>query len=141
MIRICDSSLVTPLKLIYEDSTQGTFSEIWKRAHVVPVHKKGAKNQKTNYRPISLLPICGIMLEKLIFGTLYQHLSTNNLLNPNQSGFRPADSTMNKLLSIVYTIFEALDGNPLLDVRSVYLDIYKAFDRVWHAGLIFSYEF
>ncbi len=139
MIKICDCSLVTPLKLIFEACMmQGTFPDIWKRAHVVPIHKKNDKNLKTNYRPISLLPIFGKMLEKLIFDTLYEHLTSNNLLNPNQSGFRPGDSTINQLLSIVHTIFEAFDCNPPLDVRSVYLDISKAFDRVWHEGLIFK---
>ena len=55
-----------------------------------------------------------------------------------QSGFRPNDSTINQLLSIAHTIFIAFDCNPPLDVRSVYLDISKAFDRVWHEGLIYK---
>ena len=61
-----------------------------------------------------------------------------NLLNPNQSGFRPGDSTVSQLISITHTIFKAFDCNPSLDVRSVYLDISKAFDRVWHDGLIYK---
>lgn len=97
-----------------------------------------SKNLKKNYRPISLLPLFGKMLEKLIFDTLYEHLNMHDLLNPNQSGFRPGDSTINQLLTIVHTVFEAFDCNPPLDVRSVYLDISKAFDRVWHEGLIFK---
>ena len=60
------------------------------------------------------------------------------MLDPNQSGFRPGDSTINQLLSITQTIFKAFDCNPTLDVRSVYLDISKAFDRVWHVGLIYK---
>ena len=56
----------------------------------------------------------------------------------NQSGFRPGDSTINQLLSITHSIFEAFDCNPSLEVRSVYLDISKAFDRVWHEGLIYK---
>ena len=64
--------------------------------------------------------------------SLYEHLNVNNLLNPNQSGFRSGDSTINQLLSIVHTIFTAFDCNPTLDARSVFLDISKAFDRVWH---------
>ena len=92
---------------------------------------------KHNYRPISLLPIFGKILEKLIFDSRYPHLNTNCLLIPNQSGFRPGDSTVNQLLSIVHSIFTAFDCNPTLDVRSVYLDISEAFDRVWHQGLIY----
>ena len=59
-------------------------------------------------------------------------------MNPNQSGFRPGDSTINQLISITHTIFKAFDCNPPLDVRSVYLDLSKAFDRVWHDGLIYK---
>ena len=60
------------------------------------------------------------------------------MLNPNQSGFRPGDSTITQLLSITHSIFYAFDCNPTLEVRSVYLDISKAFDRVWHEGLIYK---
>ena len=90
MIRMCDDSLVFPLKLIFEACLrQGVFPKVWKRANVVPVHKKNSKNLKQNYRPISLLPILGKILEKLMFDSLYEHLSLHELLNPNQSGFRP----------------------------------------------------
>ena len=137
MIKLSDVSLVTPLKIIFTNCLKhGVFPEIWKCANVVPVHKKNEKNLKSNYRPISLLPIFGKMLERLMYDSLYSHLVSCDLLNPNQSGFRPGDSTINQLISITHTIFQAFDCNPPLDVRSVYLDISKAFDRVWHDGLI-----
>ena len=139
MIKLSDASLVTPLKIILTNCLRsGVFPEIWKRANVVPIHKKNEKNLKSNYRPISLLPIFGKMLEKLVYDSLYSHLVSCDLLNPNQSGFRPGDSTVNQLISITHKIFEAFDCNPALDVRSVYLDISKAFDRVWHDGLIYK---
>ena len=126
-----------PLKLIFESCmTQGVFPQIWKQANVVPVHNKNSKSLKSNYRPVSLLLIFGKILEKFIFDSLYHHLNTNSLLNQNQSGFRPGDSTINQLLSIVNIIFTAFVCNPTLDVRSVYLDNSKAFDRVWHQGLV-----
>ena len=139
MIKLSDAALVIPLKIIFENCLRcGLFPKIWKYANVVPVHKKNEKNLKGNYRPISLLPIFGKILEKLMYDSLYSHLVSCNLLNPNQSGFRPGDSTINQLISITHTIFEAFDCNPPLDVRSVYLDISKAFDRVWHDGLIYK---
>ena len=125
--------------MIFENCLrQGVFPEKWKKANVVPVHKENEKNLKENYRPISLLLIFGKILEKLIFDTLYQHLESSSLLNPNQSGFRPGDSTINQLLSIVNSISQAFDCNPPLDVCSVSLDISKAFDRVWHEGLLYK---
>ena len=63
---------------------------------------------------------------------------SSELLNPNQSGFRPGDSTINQLILITQTICGAFDCNPPLDVHSVYLDISKAFDRVWHDGFIYK---
>ena len=138
MIKLSDVALVTPLKIIFTNCLRrGVFPEIWKCANVVPVHKKNEKNIKSNYRPISLLPIFGKVLEKLIYDSLYSHLVSCDLLNPNQSGFGPGDSTVNQLISITHTIFKAFDCNPPLDVRPVYLDISKAFDRVWYDGLIF----
>ena len=139
MITLNDAALVTPLKIIFENCLRRSlFPKIWKYANVVPIHKKDEKNLKKNYRPISLLPIFGKILEKFMYDSLYSHLVTCNLLNPNQSGFRPSDSTINQLISITHTIFKAFDCNPPLDVRSVYLDISKAFDRVWHDGLIYK---
>ena len=60
------------------------------------------------------------------------------MLNSNQSRYRPSDSFINQLLSIVHTISSAFDRNPTLDVCAVFLDISKAFDRVWHQGLIYK---
>ena len=60
------------------------------------------------------------------------------LLNPNQSGFHPSESCINQPLAIAHEIFEAFDYNPTLEVRSVFLDISKAFDKVGHEGLLFK---
>ena len=60
------------------------------------------------------------------------------LLNPNQSHFCPSDSCINQLLPITHEIFEAFDCNPPLEVRSVFLDTSKAFDKVWHEGLLYK---
>ena len=139
MIKLSDAALILPLKIIFSNRFRhGLFPEIWKHANVVPVHKKNEKNLKRNYRPISLLPIFGKILEKLEYDSLYTRLVSCELLDPNQSGFRPGDSNINQLISITHTIFKAFDCNSLLDFRSVYLDLSKAFDRVWHDGLIYK---
>ena len=58
------------------------------------------------------------------------------LLHPNQSGFMPGDSCIHQLISITHEIYAFFDANPSLEVRGVFLDISKAFNRVWHKGLI-----
>ena len=60
------------------------------------------------------------------------------LLNPSQSSFRPRDSCVNQLLAITHKIFEVFDCNPSLEVRSVFLDMSKAFEKVWHQGLLYK---
>ena len=104
----------------------------------IPVHKKNDKQLVNNYRPVSLLPIFGKIFEKIIFNQIYNFLLEENLLNSNQSGFRPSDSCINQLLAITHEIFEAFDCNPSLEIRSVFLDISKAFDKVWHEGLLYK---
>ena len=113
---------------------------MWKLANVTPIFKKENRNLLKNYRPISLLPICGKIFEKLIFNHLYTYLNNNDLLTKNQSGFRPGDSTTNQLLFLVNEIHEAFDNSKSLEVRAVFLDISKAFDKVWHEGLLFKLE-
>ena len=58
----------------------------------------------------------------------------------NQSGFQPGDSCEYQLLSIVHNIYAGFDQNPPLEVRSCFLDISKAFDKVWLEGLIYKME-
>ena len=111
---------------------------MWKFANVIPIFKKGDKQLIKNYRPISLLPICGKIFEKIIFNNLYNYLNTNNLITNNQSGFRPGDSTTNQLLYLVNEIHKAFDDPKSLEVRAVFLGISKAFDKVWHDGLLFK---
>ena len=67
---------------------------------------------------------------------MYSFFHSNNLLSKDQSGFRPGDSTINQLLSITTDIYEAFEDYE--EVRAVFLDISKAFDKVWHEELIFK---
>ena len=103
----------------------------------MPIHKKENRQLKKNYRPISLLPICGKIFGNLMFDAIYEHLCANQLLTPNQSGFRPGDSTVNQLLSITHKIYSAFEEFPSRD-KAVFLDISKAFHKVWHDGLLFK---
>ena len=141
MIKICDISIVKPLHLIFEECLKtGTYPSLWKKANVLLIHKKDSRSCKTNYRPISLLPVFGKLFEKIIFDSIYGHLQKNSLLTPHQSGFQPGDSTINQLLSITHKIYGSFDNVPSLETRAVFLDLSKAFDRVWHEGLLYKLE-
>ena len=67
---------------------------------------------------------------------MFKFFTFNNLISPNQSGFKPGDSCINQLLSISHKIYKSFDDG--LEKRGVFLDISKAFDKVWHEGLIFK---
>ena len=139
MLLLCGESAALPLKIIFKNIViTGIYPGIWKLANVTPIHKKNDKQILKNYRPISLLPIFSKIFEKIIFNRLYDFLNTNNLITKNQSGFRPADSTTNQLLDLIDTIHHSFDACPTLEVRAVFMDISKAFDKVWHDGLIFK---
>ena len=75
---------------------------------------------------------------KLIFDSIFSLMTHNKLLNSCQSGFRPNDSCINQLISITHNIYHAFDANPSLEVRGGFLDLSKAFDKVWHEGLLYK---
>ena len=109
-----------------------------RQINVLPIHKKESRQLKKNHRPISLLPICGKIFEKIIFDAIYDHFCKNQLLTPKQSGFRPGDSTVNQLIAITHQIHTAFEKFPSCETRAVFLDISKAIGKVWHEGLLFK---
>ena len=104
----------------------------------MPIHKKGDQQTLKNYRPLSLLPICSKTFERLIFDEMFGFFLDKGLISANQSGFKTGDSCINQLLLITHNIYKSFDDG--YEVRGVLLDISKAFDKVWHDGLIFKLQ-
>ena len=113
----------------------GQFPSDWEKANV-PVFKKGDQQLLKNYRPISLLPIIGNIFERFLYNQMFEFLIRNDLISQNQSGFKPSNSCINQLLAITHEIYKSFDA--CLDVRAVFLDISKAFDKVWQQGLLYK---
>ena len=135
----CGISICKPLQIFQNCSLSGKFPSKWKKSNVVPTFKKGDKKCIKNYLLFSLLPVCGKVFEPLLYNNLFSFFfSENDLLSPKQSGFRPGDSCTNQLLSIAHEILSAFDNSH--EVRGAFLDISKAFDRVWHEGLLFKLQ-
>ena len=85
-----------------------------------------------------MLPICSKIFERIIYNNTYNYLIENNLILQNQSGFKRGDSCIKQLISITHDILNSLDEG--LEVRGVFLDISKAFDKVWHEGFIYKLQ-
>ncbi len=107
-----------------------TFPELWKPAKVTPLFKAGDPSDANNYRPISILPTLGKVLERLVHNQLYEYLTANNLLNSCQSGFRKGHSTGTCLIDFLHNIYGEIDEGGACGV--LFLDLSKAFDTVDH---------
>ena len=114
----CASQLAFPLSRLYNLSlTSGNFPSLWKFANVTPVHKKDAKCELTNYRPISILPVMSKVLEMIVNEQLRIYLEHNNLLCPTQYGFRKSRSTVDVLSYLSQKWQNTLDaGNEIVNV-------------------------
>ena len=85
---------------------------------------------------MSLLPICGKIFERVMYNRLYKYFIENELISSRQSGFKPGDSCINQLLSIIHDIYQSFENG--FEVRGVFLDISKVFDKVWYKSLIYK---
>ncbi|GFX52860.1 probable RNA-directed DNA polymerase from transposon X-element [Trichonephila clavipes] len=109
----------------------------WKTAIVFPIHKPGkSKKSPDSYRPISLLSSLSKIAEHIILIRINQFISNNNFLNPNQYGFTKQLSTYHPLLRLTEQISAGFQRGR--STGAVFLDIQKAFDRVWISGLIYK---
>lgn len=114
--------------------TQGQFPSLMKLAKVIPIFKTGAKDNVTNYRPISLLPIFSKLLEKIIHARLSTFLKNNNIIYKSQFGFQKSMSTTHSLVEIIEKIRNSLEMSKY--GCGIFIDLKKAFDTVNHAILL-----
>ena len=125
MLKLCGETICRPLNIIFKTCLNtGKFPSKWKKGNVVSIHKKDDKQNVKNYLKLFEIKI----FERLICNVMYDFLTANNLISPNQSGFRSGDSCINQLFSINHEILNAFDKR--LKVRGIFLDISKAFDKV-----------
>lgn len=109
-----------------------TFPSIWKRAHIVPIHKKGSKSKIENYRGISILNTIGKVFEKIVFDVIYPTVCKE--IPPNQHGSLKRRSTITNLACFTNYVLSNMERGGQIDV--IYTDFEKALDRVDHGILI-----
>ena len=122
MLKLCGEAICRPLNIIFKTCVNTVkFSSELKKDNVVLIHKKNDKRNVKIYRPVSLLIICDKVFERLIYNVMYNFLSDNNLLYPNQSELRSGDSCINQLLSNNHEILNAFYKG--WEVRAMFLHI------------------
>ncbi len=126
------SSEVSPIlaRFINEALSTGKYPDSLKIAKIIPIFKKGNREEATCYRPISLLSVINKIFERIIYHRLNDHFRNNDLFYEKQYGFRSGRSTMHALSEVVQYIREA--GDCKENVCSVFVDLSKAFDTVTH---------
>jgi hypothetical protein len=114
------------------------FPTNWKTAKVIPLAKPGKDpHLLSSYRPISLLNSLSKILEKIILTRIKNHLSAHDIIPPEQYGFQNQKSTTHQLYRII-NLIKSQFNNKCSSTAMILLDVEKAFDRVWHSGLIYK---
>lgn len=107
--------------------SRNVFPSQWKNAYAIPLPKTSNPITVTDYRPISVLHVLSKVLETVVHHQLYSFLSSNNLLCPYHSGFRPFHTTVSALLNIT-EVFGAMDNTKI--TAMVLLDFSNAFSSL-----------
>ncbi|CAM4456862.1 unnamed protein product [Caretta caretta] len=127
--------IAEPLAIIFENSWRtGEVPDDWKKANVVPIFKKGKKEDPGNYRPVSLTSVPGKIMEQVFKESILKHLHERKVIRNSQHGFTKGRSCLTNLIAFYDEITGSVDEGKAVDV--LFLDFSKAFDTVSHSILV-----
>ena len=112
----------------------GKFPDCWKIARVGPIFKSGQRDDRSNYRPISILPFNSHLFEKLLFNQFYDYLNTNKLIYRDQPSFISLHSVVTCLMKNTNDWYLNIDKGEYIGL--IFIDLKKAFDTVDHNSLL-----
>ena len=139
MLKRLKVAIVKPLVKIFNASIEsGIFPTNMKTAEVVPLHKSGSREDKNNYRPISLLLTISKLLEKIVYKRVYAFLDSTNQLYNSQYGFRADHSCSQAISEPVGEVAKNTEKNHM--TCSIFINLSKAFDTLEHTTVIKKLE-
>ena len=123
------------LEIFNKTWQEGSLPQSWREATMIPIHKKGkSKTEATSYRPISLTSCVVKLLERIVNARMKWYLESEQLLVPQQAGFREHHCTEDKTTYLAQEIEYGFQQNK--QTLAIWIDLQKAFDKVWTDGLL-----
>ena len=126
--------LAVPSTYIINSIVTGKFPTDWKKAKVIPLHKKGLKTLLKNFRPVSLLPVSGMILEKIVAIQIEDFFEKNGFFGSFQFGFRKHKNTISELLTLFDSLLEEKEKRK--EILVLLYDLSAAFETVLHENLL-----
>ncbi|CAM5152844.1 unnamed protein product [Eretmochelys imbricata] len=134
MLKELADVIAEPLAIIFENSWRsGVVLDDWKKANVVPIFKKGKKENPGNYRPVSLTSVPGKIMEQVLKESILKHLEERKVIRNSQHRFTKGKSCLTNLIAFYDWITGSVDEGKTVD--TLFLDFSKAFDTVSHSIL------
>ena len=113
----------------------GSYPENWSKGYIINIHKKGSTYEPQNYRSITITSAIGKLFNLTLNNRLQSYLEKHNLITPLQIGFQKKSSTTDHILTLS-TIIRKYTQNKSQRLYACFIDFQKAFDTIWHQGLL-----
>jgi len=137
MLKAGHSLLLKPLVALFNRTFfSGKFPQTWSKSYIVPIFKSGRKDDTNNYRGISISSCLGKLFTSVLNKRLSSFLEENKILKPNQAGFRKNYRTSDNIFVLKTLISKYTQSRNQL--FACFVDLSKAFDSIWHEGLLFK---